>query len=133
MALLQSWRQTSWARFWVNFRGRLKPALRTVRTCSTFTARSLSTPSWLNFATVVGLPRICSPCSLGTRSACATSISRYFIVRLRRQHARLLPSGTSGLHGPNYRQWFSPKADVRERYDFLYDRPELQPWVDCIR
>jgi uncharacterized protein YecE (DUF72 family) len=37
------------------------------------------------------------------------------------------------LHGRNYRQWFSPNANVRERYDHLYSVEELQPWVDRIR
>jgi uncharacterized protein YecE (DUF72 family) len=37
------------------------------------------------------------------------------------------------LHGRNYRQWFSPHADVRERYDYLYRTSELAPWVDRIR
>ncbi len=34
------------------------------------------------------------------------------------------------LHGRNYKQWFSPKATVRERYDHLYSLDELGPWVD---
>lgn len=37
------------------------------------------------------------------------------------------------LHGRNYQQWFSAKADVRERYDYLYSAPELEPWADRIR
>lgn len=37
------------------------------------------------------------------------------------------------LHGRNYKQWFSPKATVRERYDHLYSIEELEPWVDRIR
>lgn len=37
------------------------------------------------------------------------------------------------LHGRNYKQWFSPKANVRERYDHLYSVEELEPWVDRIR
>jgi uncharacterized protein YecE (DUF72 family) len=37
------------------------------------------------------------------------------------------------LHGRNYRQWFSKKADVRTRYDYLYAAQELEPWVDRIR
>ena len=37
------------------------------------------------------------------------------------------------LHGRNYQQWFSPKADVRARYDFLYSVEQLEPWVDRIR
>jgi uncharacterized protein YecE (DUF72 family) len=37
------------------------------------------------------------------------------------------------LHGRNYKQWFSPTANVRERYDHLYSVEELEPWVDRIR
>jgi uncharacterized protein YecE (DUF72 family) len=37
------------------------------------------------------------------------------------------------LHGRNYRNWFSQKADVRERYDYLYPVDELEPWVARIR
>ncbi len=33
------------------------------------------------------------------------------------------------LHGRNYKNWFSAKADVRERYDHLYSLDELDPWV----
>ena len=36
------------------------------------------------------------------------------------------------LHGRNYRNWFSAKADVRERYDYLYPVEELEPWVARI-
>jgi uncharacterized protein YecE (DUF72 family) len=34
------------------------------------------------------------------------------------------------LHGRNYANWFSKKADVRERYDHLYSRKELEPWAE---
>ena len=37
------------------------------------------------------------------------------------------------LHGRNYRNWFSEKADVRERYDYLYSINELSSWVDRAR
>jgi uncharacterized protein YecE (DUF72 family) len=37
------------------------------------------------------------------------------------------------LHGRNYRHWFSAKADVRERYDYLYTLAELEPWVERIQ
>jgi uncharacterized protein YecE (DUF72 family) len=37
------------------------------------------------------------------------------------------------LHGRNYSQWFSKKADVRERYDYLYSAEELRPWIDRVR
>ena len=36
------------------------------------------------------------------------------------------------LHGRNYKNWFSEKADVRERYDYLYPIEELEPWVDRV-
>lgn len=34
------------------------------------------------------------------------------------------------LHGRNYEHWFSPKATVRERYDYLYSMKELEPWAE---
>jgi uncharacterized protein YecE (DUF72 family) len=37
------------------------------------------------------------------------------------------------LHGRNYSQWFSKKANVRERYDYLYSAEELEPWADRVR
>ena len=37
------------------------------------------------------------------------------------------------LHGRNYKQWFSAKADVRHRYDHLYSLDELEPWVGRIK
>ncbi len=37
------------------------------------------------------------------------------------------------LHGRNYKQWFSPSANVRDRYDHLYSTEELAPWLDRIR
>jgi uncharacterized protein YecE (DUF72 family) len=37
------------------------------------------------------------------------------------------------LHGRNYQNWFSPKADVRPRYDYLYRPEELEPWVARIK
>lgn len=33
------------------------------------------------------------------------------------------------LHGRNYRNCFSAKADVRGRYDHLYSPAELDPWI----
>jgi uncharacterized protein YecE (DUF72 family) len=36
------------------------------------------------------------------------------------------------LHGRNYKTWFAEKANVRERYDYLYSAGELEPWVDRI-
>ena len=43
------------------------------------------------------------------------------------------PIGYVRLHGRNYKTWFSAKADVRERYDYLYTVDELAPWVDRIQ
>jgi len=43
------------------------------------------------------------------------------------------PIGYVRLHGRNYPQWFSKKADVRERYDYLYTPSELEPWVNRVK
>ncbi len=43
------------------------------------------------------------------------------------------PTGYIRLHGRNYRMWFSAKADVRERYDYLYSLNELEPWIERIK
>jgi uncharacterized protein YecE (DUF72 family) len=43
------------------------------------------------------------------------------------------PVGYVRLHGRNYKQWFSDKADVRERYDYLYSPQELDPWIERIK
>jgi uncharacterized protein YecE (DUF72 family) len=37
------------------------------------------------------------------------------------------------LHGRNYQNWFSQKADVRARYDHLYSIDELEPWAARIK
>jgi uncharacterized protein YecE (DUF72 family) len=37
------------------------------------------------------------------------------------------------LHGRNYQNWFREEADVVERYDYLYSRDELEPWVERVR
>lgn len=37
------------------------------------------------------------------------------------------------LHGRNYQNWFREEADVMERYDYLYSRDELEPWVERVR
>lgn len=37
------------------------------------------------------------------------------------------------LHGRNYKQWFSEKASVAERYDYLYSMDELEPWADRVK
>lgn len=36
------------------------------------------------------------------------------------------------LHGRNYENWFSERAESHERYDYLYTTDELQPWLDRI-
>jgi len=43
------------------------------------------------------------------------------------------PIGYVRLHGRNYQNWFREEADVVERYDYLYSRDELEPWVERIR
>jgi uncharacterized protein YecE (DUF72 family) len=43
------------------------------------------------------------------------------------------PIGYIRLHGRNYQTWFSEKASVRERYDYLYSVDELSSWVDRAR
>jgi uncharacterized protein YecE (DUF72 family) len=43
------------------------------------------------------------------------------------------PIGYIRLHGRNYQNWFREEADVLERYDYLYSRDELDPWVDRIK
>jgi uncharacterized protein YecE (DUF72 family) len=37
------------------------------------------------------------------------------------------------LHGRNYQNWFRAEANVMERYDYLYSRDEIDPWIDRIR
>lgn len=43
------------------------------------------------------------------------------------------PIGYVRLHGRNYQNWFRAEADVEERYDYLYSRDELEPWVERIK
>jgi uncharacterized protein YecE (DUF72 family) len=43
------------------------------------------------------------------------------------------PIGYVRLHGRNYQNWFREDANVVERYDYLYSRDELDPWIDRIR
>ncbi|HEY6331358.1 MAG TPA: DUF72 domain-containing protein, partial [Blastocatellia bacterium] len=41
------------------------------------------------------------------------------------------------LHGRNYESWFAPSTDKpesrAERYNYLYSRDELEPWIDKIK
>jgi len=37
------------------------------------------------------------------------------------------------LHGRNYQDWFREEADVVERYDYMYSRDELDPWLNRIK
>lgn len=37
------------------------------------------------------------------------------------------------LHGRNYEDWFREDAGRDARYDYLYERAELEPWVDRVR
>lgn len=43
------------------------------------------------------------------------------------------PLGYVRLHGRNYQNWFREEANVVERYDYLYSRDELDPWVERIK
>lgn len=43
------------------------------------------------------------------------------------------PIGYIRLHGRNYQNWFREEANVLERYDYLYSRDELDPWLNRIR
>jgi uncharacterized protein YecE (DUF72 family) len=43
------------------------------------------------------------------------------------------PIGYIRLHGRNYQQWFRKEGNVLERYDYLYSRDELDPWVERIK
>lgn len=43
------------------------------------------------------------------------------------------PIGYVRLHGRNYQNWFREEANVIERYDYLYSRDELDPWVNRIK
>lgn len=37
------------------------------------------------------------------------------------------------LHGRNYEDWFRADAGRDARYDYLYDKAELEPWVERIK
>ena len=41
-------------------------------------------------------------------------------------------TGYLRLHGQNIENWFREDADVAERYDYLYDPEELEPWAEAI-
>lgn len=40
------------------------------------------------------------------------------------------PVGYIRVHGRNYKDWFRKNAGVEARYDYLYSRKELEPWVE---
>jgi uncharacterized protein YecE (DUF72 family) len=42
------------------------------------------------------------------------------------------PIGYFRLHGQNIDNWFNEEADVVDRYDYLYDAGELEPWAAAI-
>lgn len=42
------------------------------------------------------------------------------------------PVGYVRFHGRNYAKWFAHKESW-ERYDYLYSREELEPWIETIR
>ncbi len=37
------------------------------------------------------------------------------------------------VHGRNYKDWFREKAGVEQRYNYLYEPDELEPWVERSR
>lgn len=37
------------------------------------------------------------------------------------------------LHGRNAEKWFGPETSNQERYNYLYSKTELEPWVERIR
>ncbi|MFC1629275.1 DUF72 domain-containing protein [Gemmatimonadota bacterium] len=41
-------------------------------------------------------------------------------------------TGYLRLHGQNIENWFREDANVVERYDYLYDPEELEPWAEAI-
>ncbi len=43
------------------------------------------------------------------------------------------PVGYVRLHGRNYEDWFREDAGRDARYDYLYERSELEPWIERIR
>ncbi len=43
------------------------------------------------------------------------------------------PVGYVRLHGRNYGDWFREDAGRDARYDYLYDRGELEPWVERVK
>lgn len=43
------------------------------------------------------------------------------------------PTGYVRLHGRNYKDWFRGEANVLERYDYLYSRDELDPWIERVK
>jgi uncharacterized protein YecE (DUF72 family) len=71
---------------------------------------------------------------LGDLGVGICNIDQPLFKRCIRPDARVTSEiGYVRLHGRNYKQWFSPTANVRERYDHLYSVKELEPWVDRIR
>ncbi|MEJ2152066.1 MAG: DUF72 domain-containing protein, partial [Gemmatimonadota bacterium] len=43
------------------------------------------------------------------------------------------PISYARLHGRNFDAWFAEGRPSSERYDYLYERDELAPWVELIR
>ncbi len=43
------------------------------------------------------------------------------------------PVGYVRLHGRNYKNWFAENAQPHERYDYLYNLRELEPWVERVK
>jgi uncharacterized protein YecE (DUF72 family) len=36
------------------------------------------------------------------------------------------------LHGQNREAWFAEESDVNQRYDYLYEPEELEPWAEAV-
>ncbi|HEX5481825.1 MAG TPA: DUF72 domain-containing protein [Terriglobia bacterium] len=43
------------------------------------------------------------------------------------------PVGYVRLHGRNYKEWFTSNENPGQRYNYLYRREELDPWIERIR
>ena len=43
------------------------------------------------------------------------------------------PFGYVRLHGRNQEHWFNKESGRNERYNYLYDREELAPWIERIK
>jgi uncharacterized protein YecE (DUF72 family) len=72
-------------------------------------------------------------CLLAERGVGFCNIDQPIFQRSITPSSRVTSSvGYVRLHGRNYENWFSEKADAAARYDYLYSPEELNPWVDRI-